>query len=248
MTSNFDEYAAYYDLIYKDKDYEAEVAYVERLINVHYGPAQRILEFGSGTGIHGNLLATGGRVVKGIELSSEMAARSEVTKNFSVTVGDISEVNLNERFEIVIALFHVISYLTDREKRLQVFLNASQHLESDGLFIFDVWHTDAVSHQKPKARIKIAQSQDFELVRLAEPTLYTSEKNVGVKYTIFIRAVDENHFQRIDEDHLLHHFDLAEIIDLADASGFKVIKSEEFLSAATPSEDTWGVSYVLKKI
>jgi hypothetical protein len=58
--SNIRKYAAYYDLIYRDKDYAAEAEYVARLIRSSVPASRAILELGSGTGRHGRLLAAMG--------------------------------------------------------------------------------------------------------------------------------------------------------------------------------------------
>lgn len=53
----FADYARYYDLLYRDKDYKAEAEYVARLIRKFHPATQNILELGSGTGIHARLLS-----------------------------------------------------------------------------------------------------------------------------------------------------------------------------------------------
>ena len=68
----FEDYAKYYDLLYSDKNYKAECGYVSSLIQLYAPDALKILEFGSGSGIHGNLLAQTGFVVHGIERSQTM--------------------------------------------------------------------------------------------------------------------------------------------------------------------------------
>ncbi len=73
--SVFDEYARYYDLLYRDKDYQAEADYVAGLIQRFNPKAQSILELGSGTGIHAALLAEKGFTVHGIERNAEMLAQ-----------------------------------------------------------------------------------------------------------------------------------------------------------------------------
>ena len=65
----FDIYAKYYDLLYQDKEYDKEVNYLVGLINEYMPKANSILEFGSGTGIHGLLFKAKGYSVFGIELS-----------------------------------------------------------------------------------------------------------------------------------------------------------------------------------
>jgi ubiquinone/menaquinone biosynthesis C-methylase UbiE len=51
-TAVFADYAHYYDLLYRDKDYAAEAEYVVGLIRKFHPSARSILELGSGTGIH----------------------------------------------------------------------------------------------------------------------------------------------------------------------------------------------------
>nr|MBA2706707.1 SAM-dependent methyltransferase [Gemmatimonadaceae bacterium] len=50
--SVFGSYSRYYDLLYRDKDYAAESAYVASLLAVHAPGARSILEIGCGTGAH----------------------------------------------------------------------------------------------------------------------------------------------------------------------------------------------------
>ena len=120
-TAVFADYARYYDLLYRDKDYAAETEYVAGLIRKFHPSARSILELGSGTGIHASLLAEKGYEVTGIDLSLDMVniARSNgeatpqpLTLNLQPIFleEDIREVRLNELFDAVIALFHVISY------------------------------------------------------------------------------------------------------------------------------------------
>ena len=48
--SVFNEYARYYDLLYRDKDYVGEVEYVHRLLQAHAPGAQSLLNLGCGSG------------------------------------------------------------------------------------------------------------------------------------------------------------------------------------------------------
>ena len=55
MTTSFRKYAKYYDLIYKDKDYQKEVDFIENIFKITYKP-KSILEAGSGTGSYTKIL------------------------------------------------------------------------------------------------------------------------------------------------------------------------------------------------
>lgn len=248
MEQAFDEYARYYDLLYKDKDYEAEVAYISSLLEKFAHENTRVLEFGSGTGIHGSLLANESRKIDGIELSPEMVKQIRETEDFKVTIGDIATAKTGKKYGAVLSLFHVISYLTTKEKQLEVFKNANAHLDMGGVFIFDVWHSQAVQKSKPEVRAKRMEDSKYEVVRLAEPNIFEIENNVQVNYSIFIREKTKPDFQLIKESHFLHHFNDKEITEIAGEAGFVVLSSEEFLTARRPSDDTWGVCYILRKI
>ena len=78
----FDAYTRYYDLIYHDKDYEAEVDYIVDLLLSNGVTGHQILEFGSGTGKHGRLLAQRGYQVTGIERSAQMLSLSKQVPGF----------------------------------------------------------------------------------------------------------------------------------------------------------------------
>ena len=73
----FGNYARYYDLLYRDKDYAAEAEYVARTVRAALPGACTVLELGCGTGRHGCLLASKGFHVHGIERSREMVQMAQ---------------------------------------------------------------------------------------------------------------------------------------------------------------------------
>ena len=108
----FEKYAQCYDLLYQDKDYLAETNYLISLIKKYQAETEKILEFGSGTGMHGRLLAGAGFEVSGIEKSQKMIdlglssnqAKDQNT-NFSCTKGDCTSTFLGDDFDTVISFF-----------------------------------------------------------------------------------------------------------------------------------------------
>jgi methylase of polypeptide subunit release factors len=62
----FQKYATYYNLLYKDKNYKAEIEYIDHLLDEFNHANSSVLEFGSGTGIHGYLLSNARRFIQGI--------------------------------------------------------------------------------------------------------------------------------------------------------------------------------------
>ena len=73
----FQRYGDYYDLLYRDKDYEAEADYVARTLRSADPTVRKLLEFGSGAGGHGRLLARHGFDVFGVERSESMVRAAQ---------------------------------------------------------------------------------------------------------------------------------------------------------------------------
>ena len=248
MSQVFDAYSAYYDLFYHDKDYIAEVDYIDKLLTRYGNKVHEILEFGSGTGIHGKLLAQSGYKVTGIELSQQMVDRAKEIKGFSSRQGDIRNVNLGRTFDAVISLFHVMSYQVTNTDIQATLSNAAAHLLPGGLFVFDFWYSPAVYAQKPEVRVKRQEDDRIKITRIAEPSIYPNENRVDVHYTIHAQEASTGEYHVFEEVHPMRHFSLPEIDLLAATTGFEKIGEEAFLTGETPGEDTWGVCVILRKI
>jgi len=250
----FSDYAPYYDLLYRDKDYKAEAEYVASLIREFHPATRNILELGSGTGIHACLLAKMDFSVHGIERSTEMYTRSLALSDKqssqydrpTFTHGDIREIRLNQSFDAVIALFHVISYQTTNKDVMAAFATASHHLKPGGIFIFDIWYGPAVLTQRPEVRIKRMSDEKIAVTRLAEPVLHPNENRVDVNYHIFVRDRSTGAVKELKEIHEMRYFFKPEIDIIANQSRFAILHAEEWLTRNPMSQNTWGVCFVLK--
>ena len=248
MTSEvFNAYSNYYDLLYRDKDYEAECDYIQKILTKNKIKNGDILEYGSGTGKHGRIMSSKGYKVHGIELSVEMVNKALQVDGFTCQQGDICEVNMNKQYDAVLSLFHVISYQISNRKLQEVFKRASEHLKPGGIFLFDFWYTPAVNAQKPVVRIKRLANDFIEITRIAEPEIHSNENRVDVNYTIYARDLQSGNVQIMSEKHPMRHFTIPEIDLLASLNGFERIDAEEFLTGKPSGEDTWGVCVSLRK-
>ena len=248
MSDSFNLYSGYYDLLYADKDYENECKYIDGLIKAYGQNSISILELGSGTGIHGTMLADSGYLVHGIEKSPEMVARSRMHPNFSSEVGDIKNIAVDRKFDIAISLFHVVSYITSNEDLTSLFSGVFNHLNPEGLFIFDFWYTPAVLSQSPSVRIKRMGNSQCDIVRIAEPKSDHVLNIVDVKYTVFATDHSTSNVHSFEEHHKMRHFSLPEISIFAQNAGFKMIHAEEFMTKSLPSDSTWGVMAIFQKV
>jgi SAM-dependent methyltransferase len=243
----FNHYSRYYDLLYRDKDYMGEALYIQNLLTRFGILKGDILEFGSGTGRHGCLLADNGYMVHGIERSIEMVAKANKANGFTCEQGDITLTKMNRTYDVVLSLFHVLSYQVTNEQVKLVFSNAFEHLSKGGLFVFDFWYSPAVYSQRPEVRLKRMSDERVEVIRVAEPVIHHNDNIVDVNYTIITRELEAGLVQTFNERHSMRHFSLPELDVIANMHGFERIKAEEFLTGNLPSENTWGVCCAFRR-
>ena len=120
--SVFQKYSSYYDLLYKDKDYVGESNFIRDLIKKYSPDAASVLEFGSGSGHHADLLANDFESIDGCDLSADMLDLANLRKEKSAnrlklnfTQGNIKDVDFKKKADAAISLFHVVSYLNENE-------------------------------------------------------------------------------------------------------------------------------------
>lgn len=252
----FQRYSAYYDLLYRDKDYEREADYVARTLWAANRNIKSVIEFGSGTGRHGRLLAERELNVFGIERSESMVAAAHAATesmsdhpnfSFQCVQGDIRTRKVDQAFDAVIALFHVVSYQTADADIIKTFQNAARHLKANGFFFFDVWHGPAVLHERPTVREKRVEDERTRLTRIAKPQLDVDSNTVTVVYSMTAQSKIDKRVTKFQEEHRMRYFFPEEIESFAAKTGFDVERSEEFLTGKLPSEKTWGVAYLLRK-
>jgi SAM-dependent methyltransferase len=251
---SFQEYSAYYDLFYTDKNYESEVGYVARTLRAANPTTRTMLELGSGTGRHGQLLASIGFDVHGVELSSDMAsvARSSAGRTpgggtFTCDVGDLRLVRVGRTFDAVISLFHVISYQTTNDDLRAAFKTAAVHVQPGGAFFFDVWHGPAVLATPPSIRTKEVANQRYRVKRVARPEHDADRATVRVVYEFDCEDLESGQKTQFVEEHLMRYLFPSEVEVFAAEAGFTILATEEFLTGRPPSAETWGVGYLLQR-
>ena len=248
MKDLFDSIGIYYDLIYKEKNYLSETNFIINSLKQFGINEKLVLEFGSGTGKHAAKLVENGFKVDGIEKSSTLISLIEPKKNFNCFKGDIRNIKLNKKYDAVLSLFHVISYLTSNEDLDKVFENASFHLKPNGVFLFDFWYSPAVNYQIPEIRVKRFGDGKNSILRIAEPEIFKEMNRVDVKYTIFVEDIEKKKIHKFEEIHPMRHFSLDELESFGKYRGFELIKSGEWLTNNLPSVESWGVYVIFKKL
>ena len=234
-------YAATYDALYRHKDYDGEVALVQRLFSEHREDETRsVLDLGCGTGAHAIRLAGLGYEVVGVERSAAMleVARRKAA-DLELHEADLREVDLGRTFDAVLLLFAVLGYQTRDEDVLAALGAARRHLRPGGVLVSDFWYGPAVLHQRPSPRFARIPLERGELLRSVTAELEERGHLCRVRYELK-RIEGERVVEQAEEEHLVRFFFPDELRSLLEVSGFSLVRLSAFPEIdSEPDETTW---------
>ena len=246
--SVFRDYSNYYDLLYQDKDYYAEVNYIHQLIQGENPGAKTILNLGCGTGKHDYYLHKLGYEIVAVDISEKMIeiAKSNDSANIEFIVGDIRKIQLNQSFDAVISMFHVMSYQTTDYDLEKVFNVAKIHLNPGGVFIFDCWNGSGVLADPPQNRRKNVENEILKIQRETIATHLKEENAVNVHFDVDITDKNASIKHSLSEDHLMRYLFPEELNKIGSYSGLIMNHLYSWMTTNPPEKDDWYVLYIFK--
>jgi len=251
----FSDYARYYDLLYANKDYAAEVEFVlSHLKSIGINP-KKILDLGCGTGRHDIEFAHRGINVSGVDLSQEMidignfmlAKNKHIVPTPKYFQGDARNIKLGEEFDAVVSLFCVASYQNSENDLLAVLKTAYEHLPSGGVFLFDFWYGPGVLTDLPVYREKKIENADFSALRIAEPKHRIHENIVEVHYTIKVFDKIKSQENTYSECHTMRYWFFPELKYLAANCGYSVLAEGMWLEEDIEGKIPWNAWLLIRK-
>ncbi len=253
----FDHYARYYDLLYRDKNYDQEAMFVHECFLRHGGKVGHLLELGCGTGRHAMEFAALNWNVKGYDRSAAMVesariraanASPDLKVKVDFATGDIRKLREPRLFDAVISLFHVISYQTTNSDLANAFTTAAAHLKPGGLFLFDFWYGAAVVSDPPQVRVKRLKDDKTSVTRLAEPDVDYSSNLVSVKYEVLVEDLSTHAEAKIHEEHLMRYWFLPELEYFLNANGFTMVETGPWMGTGKVDNRPWFVWLMARKM
>ena len=246
------EYSQIYDLLYKSKDYEREVEYLNKLIKKNYKKKiENILDIGCGTGKHASLLVDKGYQLHGIDMSPKMKSIEKKNlkkkKNLSFSLSTISNLNLKKKFDVIISVFHVMSYQTKNNELIKAFEIVKKHLNGGGIFIFDFWYGPAVLTDLPVNSIKRLSYRDMKISRFGKPYIKPQTNTIDMKYSILMENKKSKKIKKKKEIHRLRYFFDTELELICRRLKFKILKKYEWMSLKKPDFKSRNVVWLIKK-
>lgn len=255
--SIFGGYAYYYDFLNNDKDYATETIFIQDLLKRYRNNSTCILELGCGTGGHAECLAKAGFNVCGIDRSNDMLKQAEVRRSrlpselhskMNFKQGDIRSIRLEKKFDVVLSLFHVLSYQISNEDLLSAFMTAREHLNDGGILIFDCWYGPAVLTDRPEVRIKRWKNNRISVLRFADPVMHPNDNTVDVNYQIIVKKDNNNLCEEFYETHRMRYLFRPEIEHFLSQTGFEILDFKEWLTGNEASFGSWNVYFAAMRL
>lgn len=129
-------YSKYYDQL--ETTSQEVVEFISDRIQKYFPEAKSLLEIGCGTG--NNMISLKEKFeVSGLDISKEMltlAKKKLPTLKFFI--GDMSSFKISEKFDVIISIYDSINHLDELSKWKTCFKSVYEHLNTKGLFVFDV--------------------------------------------------------------------------------------------------------------
>ena len=246
------EYSRIYDSLYLKKNYKKEFNLIKKILKKYFLHYRSLLDLGCGTGEYSNLMTKLGLKVVGVDRSNEMLkiARSKYVNNRNLffVKSEIEKLNLKKKFDVISALFHILSYNLTNSKINKFFQKSNNHLKKNGILIFDFWYKDGVYSLQSPLRIREVETKFFKILRVTISKWYKKMNIIADEHNLTILNKKNNNVSKFEETHSMRYFDLKFIKKILKKNNFQFLQSLDLQSGKSISKKSWGALVIAKKI
>jgi len=185
----------FYSKLMREINYDAWANYIEDILFIYNVKPVKILELGAGNGkLAGILSQLLEKEILISDLSKEMLLQA--SENQTKIVCDMRALPFGSKFDLIFSCFDSVNYLLHKKDLLNFFVEVSNILSEDGLFLFDVsLIQNSLRHAK-----SFNITEDFGEIKYAQKSVYN--KRTGIHTNEFKIEIDgktyrEKHAQRI---------------------------------------------------
>lgn len=215
-------FASVYDKVMAYADYDSWYNFIKNIIDEKGIKGKDILDLGCGTGEMSIRFKSAGYSVLGVDISTEMLSiAADKAKNKKLDIHfanqDMRELMFPVGFDVVISLFDTINYLTSMEELEECFNSVAEHLDENGVFIFDIVTENMLDTMFPGGSF-IDDREDMTLVWTRE---HDEESELEEITTTFFVKEKNGKYIRFDDEYSKKVFSIEEIKECSKKAGFQ---------------------------
>lgn len=244
---SYQQFAYLYDELMADAPYTKWLSFIKNAVSAYHPNTIRLLDVGCGTGSMPILLAKEGFEVTGVDLSSDMLmVAKEKAENENVALSlfqqDMRELEGLGAYDCVTILCDSLNYILTEEDVKQTFLSAWNHLEPNGLLLFDVHSLHKVND------IFIGSTFGSNNEKLSYIwQCYQGEYDNSVEHDLSFFILNKDYYERYDELHIQRTFPAEDYSKWLKECQFKVLSITGDFEDQNPKEQSERILFIAKK-
>jgi ubiquinone/menaquinone biosynthesis C-methylase UbiE len=213
---------SYFAIENNHRNIRHDVAFITGLMKGRNAPA--LLDLGCGTGEHLALLSKEGIRCTGVDISADMiaAARARFPEGIEFIQSDMSGIDYNNAFDMVISLFGSFSYLINDDQIESTLARVRRAMKAGGIGVFEIWNSPPIRKIRQKDIGPVSTtSRDGAVIRRERGFKLrdeTSRSVVEVNYRYTIQ--DGGATKTIRDHHVMRPLSTGEIMGFLAKAGF----------------------------
>lgn len=216
--SIYQDLAKYYDLIYTDKNYKVEANKIKSLIKKYKkSTGNELLEVACGTGKHIQFLKDEFSVLATDANQAMLNIAKKNTPGVKFKQADMTQLNLNKKFDVIICLFSSIGYVKNYKNLNRTIENFSHHLKQGGVVIIEPWFTESAYI----TGLPSMTTYDGENLKIARLCVCKKIGILSVLYMHYLIAERNHDMKHYIDHHELAMFDTSRFIEIMQKHSLK---------------------------
>ncbi|WP_409297572.1 class I SAM-dependent DNA methyltransferase [Peribacillus sp. SCS-26] len=246
---SYGQFAYLYDELMKDVPYSKWVDFLRDRMDRYHVKGQKVLDLACGTGEISIRLAEEGYRVTGVDLSDEMlsvASGKASGKNLDIPFfqQDMSKLEGLGRFHAAVIFCDSLNYLKEPEDVRAAFRSVHEHLEPEGIFMFDVHSIYKLEHIFYNA----AFTHDEEDISYIWNSFEGAEPySVDHELSFFVLDPSTGQYDRFDEHHYQRTYPEKTYLDWLEKLGFELLETIYDLDENKDAEEAERILFIARK-
>jgi SAM-dependent methyltransferase len=246
---SYEQFAYLYDELMQEAPYEQWVKFIKEMLVKYDVGANSLLDLACGTGELSVRLAKEGFHVTGVDLSEDMLAvaqgkADEQGVRIPFFQQDMANLEGQGLFDVVGIFCDSLNYLQTEAEVKATFSNVGEHLQQDGIFIFDVHSIYKINE------VFINQTFSFNEENVSYIwNSFPGEHPNSVEHELSFFVLDDRvgKYDRVDELHFQRTYSVQQYSNWLEAAGFKLLEVDADFEQAAPTPQSERIFFVAKK-